>query len=255
MTGTPRRWTVLAAVLLAGACASTGETPILPPDEQYARGVELYEDGKYREAIQMLQAFTFNYPQDPRVVDARWLAAEAYVGAEDWATAAQEYLNFQRDAPRDARAAEALFQAARAYEEVSLRPELDQRDTQRAQGIYDRVIAEYPSSDFVTQARERRARLRDKLAEKEYLNAEFYFDHEDWRGAEIYVTRLIELYPDSSWLPAAYALLARARCAQGLEQDAGRAFRALIDLYPDSSAARIPLDDLPPACRGEASGG
>ena len=33
-------------------------------------------------------------------------------------------------------------QAAHAYEEVSLRPELDQRDTQRAQGIYDRVIAE-----------------------------------------------------------------------------------------------------------------
>lgn len=245
---------VLAGVVLAGACASTGEAPIRPPDEQYARGVQLYEAGKYREAISALQAFTFNYPQDPRVVDARWLAAEAYVGAEDWATAAQEYLNFQRDAPRDPRAAEALYQAAHAYEEVSLRPELDQRDTQRAQGIYDRVIAEYPASDFVAQARERRVRLRDKLAEKEYLNAEFYFDHEDWKAAEIYSTRLIQLYPDSNWLPAAYALLARARCAQGLEQDAGRAFRALIDLYPDSSAARVARDDLPLACRSEARG-
>ncbi len=250
------RWsTALAALLLLAGCATTTEQAVLPPDEQYARGLRLYEEGKHREAVQSFQAFTFNYPQDPRVSDARWLTAEAYAGAEDWATAAQEYLNYQRDYPLDSRAGEAVYQAARAYERLSLRPELDQRDTQRAVGLYDRLLAEYPASDFVEQARERRSRLRDKLAEKEFLNAEFYFGHEDWEAAEIYVTRLIELFPDSNWLPAAYSLLARTRCAQGLDQDAARAYRALVDIYPDSSAAREVRGELRAGCRGEPTGG
>lgn len=240
-----------ASVLVLWACASTDESPVLPPDEQYARAVRLYEDGEYREAVRAFQTFTFNYPQDPRVVDARWLAAESYYAAEDWATAAQEYLNFQRDYAREPRAAEALYRAARSYEHMSLRPELDQRDTRRAVGVLDRLLAEYPGSDFAGQGQERRKRLRNKLAEKEYLNAEFYFDNEDWEAAEIYLSRMIRDYSDSDWLPAGYALLARARCAQGLDQDAARAYRALLELYPESSAAREVRNQLRRSCRGE----
>lgn len=245
-----RGW-ILAGALALGACASSAESPVLPPDEQYARAMALYEEEEWRDAVRAFQTFTFNYPQDPRVTDARWLTAEAYYAAEDWATAAQEYLGFQRDYPTDARAAEALYHTGRSYQRLSLRPELDQRDTQRAIGIYDRLLAEYRGSDFAGSAREHRARLRNKLAEKEYLNADFYFDNEDWKAAEIYLTRLVREYPDSDWLPAAYALLARARCEQGLEADAARAYRALIDLYPDSPAAKIVGGQLTPRCRGE----
>ena len=250
MTAGWRGW-VLAGALALGACASSEEGQILPPDAQYARALALYEAQDWRDAVRAFQTFTFNYPQDPRVTDARWLTAEAYFAAEDWATAAQEYLGFQRDYPTDPRAAEALFRGARSYQRLSLRPELDQRDTQRAIGIYDRLLAEYPRSDFADTARESRARLRNKLAEKEYLNAEFYFDHEDWKASEIYATRLVREYPDSDWLPAAYALLARARCEQGLEADAARAYRALTELYPDSPAARVVGGQLTPRCRGE----
>lgn len=246
-----RRSILAAGVVILGACASSSERPVLPPDEQYARAQALYEREDWREAVRAFQTFTFNYPQDPRVPDARWLTGEAYYASEDWATASQEYLGFQRDYPNDARAAEALYRAARSYERLSLRPELDQRDTHRAIGIYDRVLAEYPRSEFADRARERRARLRNKLAEKEFLNAEFYFDNEDWEAAEIYLTRLVRNYPDSDWLPAGYALLARARCARGLETDAARAYRALNELYPDSAPASDVRGRLTPRCRGE----
>lgn len=250
MTGAARI-VLLATLGSALACASTEPAPILPPDEQYARALRLYEAGETDSAIRALQAFTFNYPQDPRVTDARWLMAEAHYAEKDWATAAQEYLNFQRDHPREARAAEALFRAGRAYERMSLRPELDQRDTQRALTIFERLLAEYPGSDFAEQTRERRDRLIDKLAEKAFLNAEFYFDHEEYEAAEIYLVELIERFPRTSWLAPAYAMLARARCERGLEDEAARAFRALDELYPESSAVREVRGDLRPACRGE----
>lgn len=245
---------VLLAItmVLAAGCASTEEgADVLPPDEQFARGMEEYEAGDYRDAIQSFQTFAFNYPQDPRVVDARWLTAEAYSATEDWATAAQEYLDFQRDHPRERRAPEALFQAGSAYQKMSLRPELDQRDTQRAINVYERVVTEYPASDFAERARERRDQLRNKLAEKTYLNAEFYFDEEEYEAAEIYATDLISNYPDSDWIPAAYALLARARCRQGLSDRAVQAFGRLEELFPESSVVREVRDGLPSRCRPE----
>jgi outer membrane protein assembly factor BamD len=242
-------------LLLAGlaACASTPESDVLPADEQFARAEERLAAGDFRQAIADFQTFSFNYPQDPRVAEARWKTAEGYYAIDDWATAAQEYLNYQRDYPRDERAAEALFQAGRAYQEMSLRPELDQRETERAVNAYDRVIVEYPRGDFAEEARTRKTQLRDKLAEKVYLNAEFYFDNQNYRATEIYLTDLIEQYTDTSWMPPAYALLARAKCEQGLGDRASEVYVRLRENYPDSPAAREVQGELPERCRSTPS--
>ncbi len=244
-----RRWFVGVALALVAACASTGESGVLQADEQFQEATRFYEDGQYDRAVSAFQAFVFNYPQDPRVPDARWLAAESYYRMEDWATAAQEYLNYQRDFPREDRAAEAIYQAGRAYQEMSLRPELDQRDTERAINVYDRLPVEYPSSELAAEARERVSELRNKLAEKIYLNAEYYFDHEDFEAAEIYLADLIATFPQTDWMPAGYALLARTFCAQGLSDRAADVITRLNETYPESEAARETAGQLPGRCR------
>lgn len=240
-----------ALLLVASACASDGgERSVLTADEQYARAVALFESGDYLQAISDLQVFTYNYPQDPRAIDARWLTARAYYESEDWATAAQEFLNFQRDHPREARAAEALFLAGQAFQRMSLRPELDQRDTERAINVYDRLLREYPGSEFVEDARTRRGQLRDKLAEKGYLNGEFYFDNESYEAAEMYLTDLIRTFPDTSWVAPAYALLARTYCEWGRRERAIEMVRVLREQFADSQATREVLADLAPSCQG-----
>lgn len=240
---------VTLLAVLASACAEAMENRVLPADEQYELGVRKFEEGEYRDAVQAFQTFTFNYPQDPRIPEARWRTAEAYREDEDWATAAQEYLNFQRDYPRDARGDDALYQAGRAYQKMSLRPELDQRDTERAINVYERLVTEYPGSEFAEEARRHRERLRNKLAEKVYLVGEFYFDEEEYEAAEIYLTDLIARYPDSDWLPAGYALLARTFCAQGLDVRAGEVYGRLEEVYPDSEARRRAAAELSARCR------
>lgn len=244
-----RATAVLVLTLWLAACASTPESGVLPPDEQFARAEQEYAAGDFRQAIADFQTFAFNYPQDPRVPEARWKAAEGFYNVEDWATAAQEYLNYQRDFPREERAARALFQAGKAYQQMSLRPELDQRETERAVNVYDRVTVEYPRTEFVEEARTRKAQLRDKLAEKVYLNAEFYFDNENYAATELYLTDLIEVYTDTAWIPASYALLARAKCEQGLGDRASEVYARLQENYPESQAAQEVLGELPESCR------
>lgn len=247
------RFALAALVLVVFACASTIEEQVLPADEQYAQALKDYEEGEYAKAIAAFRTFTFNYPQDQRVVDARWFTAEAYYESEDWATAAQEYLNFQRDFPREGRADDSLYQAGQAYQHMSLRPELDQGDTRRAVGVLDRLLTEYPASELAAEARERRGVLRNKLAEKVYLNAEFYFDNEDYKAAEIYLVDLIENHADSDWLPAGYALLASTLCEQGLMDRASTAFTRLEESFPDSDAFAEASDRLPERCRERAA--
>ena len=244
-----RALAVFLAVVTLSACASTPDSSVLPPDEQFARAEARFARRDFQEAIADYQTFTFNYPQDPRVTEARWKTAEGYHALEDWATAAQEYLNFQRDYPRDERAGTALFQAGKAYQQMSLRPELDQRETERAVNVYDRVIVEYPRSEYVEEAGQRKRQLRDKLAEKVYLNAEFYFDNENFAATEIYLTDLIVQYIDTAWIPTAYALLARTKCEQGLGDRAAEIHGRLLENYPDSRAAREIPGELPERCR------
>lgn len=239
---------VFAAVLGIG-CAQNSENTVLPADEQFEHAVEEFEKEHYRKAVSALQAFAFNYPQDPRLTEARWMVAQSYFGGEDWATAAQEFLNYQRDFPDDARASEALYMAGRSFEEMSLRPELDQRETMRAANMYQRVLTEYPQSEFAEETRERRQRLRNKLAEKIYLNAEFYFKAKAYDASEIYLTDLIEQHTDSDWLPAAYALLSQTFCLQGLEDRASQVFAVLEGSFPDSEAALEAEKELPDYCR------
>lgn len=242
---------ILLIGLVLAACASRGGLDgVLSADEQYSRAVERFENGDYTDAITDLQAFAFNYPQDPRVIEARWLMARAYLESEDWATAAQELLNFVRDFPREGRAAEALFQAGIAYQRMSLRPELDQRDTERAINVYDRLLREYPASDIAAEARERRGQLRAKLAEKAYLNGEFYFDNEAYEAAETYLFDLISTFPDTPWVAPAYALLARTYCAWGRIDRAAEMTGVLREQFSDTSAAREVEEELEFACRG-----
>ena len=107
--------------------------------------------------------------------------------------------------------------------------------------------------EFVEEARSRKAELRDKLAEKVYLNAEFYFDNENYPATVLYLTDLIELYTDTAWIPAAYALLARAQCEQGLGERASEVHARLREDYPESSAAREVLAELPERCRATSA--
>jgi outer membrane protein assembly factor BamD len=244
----------LALLAWITACASDQSAEqVLTADEQYALAQQLIEDEQYTDAIAALQTFTFNYPQDPRVIDARWLIARVYYDTEDWATAAQEFLDFQRDYPRHDRAAEAIFLAGRSFQRMSLRPELDQRDTERAINVYDRLLREYPGSPFEEETRERRAQLRNKLAEKAYLNGEFYFDNDHYEGAELYLTSVIEDFPDTDWLAPAYALLARTYCEWGRIERAAEMQRVLRQQFPEASASREVEGTLEPQCRGPAA--
>jgi outer membrane protein assembly factor BamD len=229
---------LLAAGWLAAGCATTSVPgAVLPADEEYSRGVAAYQEESWGRAAEHLNRLVLNYPADERIVEARYLLGQANFHLEEYPSAAQDFERFQSDFPADTLADDALWWAGRSYEEQSLKPQLDQADTRRAISSLESLLSQYPSSAFAEEARERIAVLRDRLAEKEFLTLQYYYDQQLWKAAEIYARSLIEEFPQSDHVAPAYLMLLRAYEAQGLEEDARRVREALLEQFPESPEA------------------
>ncbi|MFN2433335.1 MAG: outer membrane protein assembly factor BamD, partial [Gemmatimonadota bacterium] len=175
---------VLALVAGAPACASVPVSEVLAADEEYAAGRTAFEEGRWSLAAEHLNRFVLNYAGDPRVAEARFLLGQANFELEEYPSAALDFERFQTDFPADSLADDALFLAGRSYEEQSLRPQLDQADTRRAISSYESLVDQYPASPLVEDVESRAAILRERLAEKEYMNARYYFRQELWEATE-----------------------------------------------------------------------
>jgi outer membrane protein assembly factor BamD len=224
----------LAALL---ACASAPTNEVLPAAEEYERGREAFGRGDFHDAITYLNRLVLNYPEDGHVVEARYLLGLANYEVEEYPTAAQDFERFQTDYPADSLADDALYWAGRSYEAQSLEPPLDQSDTRRAISSYTDLVRQYPGSEHASDADARVAALRERLAEKEYMNTRFYARQELWEATEIYARSLIEEYPQSKWVAPAYLLLLRAFEAQGKTAEAAAARETLLEQFPESPEA------------------
>jgi outer membrane protein assembly factor BamD len=145
----------------------------------------------------------------------------------------------------------AQFQVAEAYFRRRNGPDRDQTDTREAVAEYQRLLDHYPNSTYGEQARERVVEARQSLARAEFLAGYFYQrtrelcrasiaryevvlkEYPDYkaldevlfrlaeclqasgRGAEAlpHLGRLVEEYPNSSWVAPARALMAAAAAA------------------------------------------
>lgn len=240
LTGRGARATVLAlasVILLLPDCASAPTVEVLPPGEEFRLGNEAYARGDYARAAEHFNRLVLNHPDDANVLEARYLLAQANFQVEEYPSAAQDFERFQRDYPADTLADDALYWAGRAYEAQSLKPQLDQADTQRAISSYGDLLRQYPASGWAEEARTRTAALRERLAEKEFLNVRFYFRQKLWKATEIYARSLIEQFPQSSFVAPTYLMLVRTYEAQGREEDARRVREALEAQFPDSPEA------------------
>jgi outer membrane protein assembly factor BamD (BamD/ComL family) len=79
--------------------------------------------------------------------------------------------------------------------------------------------------------------MRLKLAEKDYLNASFYFRRKLYDSALIYFEFVARDFGDTEWAPRALLGIYRCNKAIGYDDLADEVKERLLSLYPDSPAA------------------
>lgn len=228
-----------ALVLVVAACGSRE-----PPLDQYnavgllERGIGSYQEGEFDDAIRFLDRFVLEYPTHARVQEARYYLADSYFEREEYIAAAARFDRLASDFPQGELADDARFKVCDSYRRLSPEPTLDQEYTHAAIDHCRTLALYHPSSEYAARAQEIVDRLEDKLARKQLLVAEHYFDRNAFDSAIIYFQSVVDRYPTTATAPRALLRLAETYDEIGYDEEAMQTRQRLEREYPDSKEAR-----------------
>jgi outer membrane protein assembly factor BamD len=239
----PTQLLALTALFLA-ACSSSNPYQGMDEQQMYAYARQKFEDHDWDRTIQTLDRFFASYGGSTLSDSARMLQADAYFGKGDYLTARSEYQRFLDRFPGSDQAPVAALGMCRALVELSPIPQRDQEYTQEAIVACRNVVADYAGTEQAQQAGKMVNDMRVKLAEKEYLNAEFYFRRDLYDSAIKYFDFVAQLYPETEYAPKALKGIYDSNKAIGYDDLAEDARKKLLEQYPDSpEAASLRTDD------------
>lgn len=246
MTPRPSAPIALLALVVLG-CGGADRYQGMDAETLYQTARTEYEEGSYGNAIDALERLMVTYQTFDRLAEGRFLLGEAYFHDGQYVTSRSEYQRFLDRYVGHELAPSAALGMCKSLERLSPRPQRDQTFTREAITTCGNVIIDYAGTPQATEAATIRQELREKMAEKEYLNARHYFRRKQFDPAIKYFQFVIDLYPESSYAPQALLGMVRANEAIGYEDLAGEARARLLREYPDSeSAQELPPEDSEP---------
>ena len=187
---------MILALSIAG-CAGHGKISYLSPQEAYDKGMVEYEAGRYSRAAQYFRG-VFDFGRTVAVAaDAQLMLARSYRGNEEFLLAGDEYLRFTDMYRTDPRVADAAFERAMSHFEQSPNFELDQSPTDRSIEQFSLYLQRYPGHDSVETAVSRVNQLREKLAYKQYFNAQQYERRGLFEAAGLSYEVVFDQYPET----------------------------------------------------------
>jgi outer membrane protein assembly factor BamD len=211
---------------------------------QGVEAAQLYEiattefgDGDHGNAIEALDRLLVAHGDWERIPEARLMLGDVYFDRGDYLTARAEYGRFLDRYAGHPRSAEAALGICKSLAALAPKPQRDQGYTQEAMSSCRNVVVDFAGREAAAEAAIISNRLRLTLAEKDYMNADFYFRRRMYDSAIKYYEFVANLYPESEFAPQALLGLYLSNQAIGYDDLAEAARERLLLEYPDSEAA------------------
>lgn len=227
----------LLAVASLGGCAVFRTPPPLTVESAYTQGMEAYQAGRWRRAVELLSQFTSTAGADPRLKGALMALGRAHLETREYIPAAADFLRVATEFPSDPEAREARFGLCQAYHELAPRPQLDPEYTTAAITYCESYASIYSGTPESQQALQWVTEMRGRLAEKQYQNGFFYFRRGLYDASVVYFNDVLTVFPDTPAAPAALARLVEAYGRMGYREEEGAARQRLLRDYPQSTEA------------------
>jgi outer membrane protein assembly factor BamD len=241
-----RIWPVAAAAALTlAACAK--KAPAVKyesqAEQEYVAGITALDDRDFPDAQKILERVRTKYPYSKYGALAELRLADLRYEQGKYIEAADGYQTFVKIHPSSPEIDYAAYRAAMsrwadAPTDFFLFPPVHERDvaqiTKAADGLAS-FVEKFPNSRYVPDAREKLAKARDILAERDWYAFEFYKKREKWQGAAFRLERLMTEFPDSSREPEALWQLADMYVKLSERFKAQKTLQTLIVKYPTSA--------------------
>jgi outer membrane protein assembly factor BamD len=231
-------WGVLLAIVVAGCSARGPQLDQFDAEALYRHGMERFEARRWADASEAFDRFVFSFPGHARQQEVRYFLGETFFQRREYLTAATEFIRLAADYPMSEYADDARFRACEAYVQLSPHPRREQSYTHAAIEHCEALIAYYPESEHVPDARRTVMELRTQLAEKEFLTAEDYRRMRAFDSAIIYYSFVLNNFPDTPVVPRALLRLYQVYDRLDYEQEREEMRQRLLRDFPDSAEAR-----------------
>ena len=254
-----QRGVAALGLLLLMGCASGGEPDIATLASNsdqviWEAGQKAFEKKQWENARQHYRRIVDGFPQSEYGPAARLALADSYFqegGTASYILAFSAYREFLTLYPSHPRSDYATFHAGECYFKQKNGPDRDQTNTRKALDEYERLLEQYPGSQFVEQGRARVIECRQSLARAEFLAGYFYQrTRQAFRASIQRYETLLKEFPDFKQLDEVLYRLAECLHQTGRSKEALPVIDRLLKDYPESEhapAARKLISQAPAA--------
>lgn len=206
----------LLIVLCAGCSGFSGKELEKSPEELMREGMSAFRDGDYAEAVTSFQNLKDRYPYSRLAVQAELRLADALFRRKEFEEALEVYIEFEKLHPKNESIPYVIYQQGMCNFLRMNAIDRDQTNTENALKEFERLIGEFPTNPFSSQAQKRIRACLINLAEYEFYVGHFYFKAGHYLAALRRFEYLITHYPDLG--QHGKTLLYIARCKEKLAE-------------------------------------
>jgi outer membrane protein assembly factor BamD len=225
---------IILTTLIGFGCSGRSPEPTWKAEEYFEYARELYDDEDYYESANEFTIIILRYAGSSVADSAQYYLGMSHYQLEEYIISASEFSKLINNMPQSPLVPDAQFMMGMSYYEMSPRAALDQEYTNKALRAFQIFIEDYPRHGRREDVEIKLLELREKLAQKEFSNADLYRKMFRLRSSLIYYDIVLERYYDTSW--ADDALLGKALVYIELEEWENARENLLIfkDKFPDS---------------------
>jgi outer membrane protein assembly factor BamD len=181
------------------SCKVTSITD-LSQEDGISRIRKNYQDKEWTEVISEIDEYKTRYPYSKFMIDTDIMQGDAYYQSRKYPEAIAVYDNFIRKNPSDSNVSLAYYRIGKCYDfQAPENNDRDQENSRRALQSYDLFIQNYPTSEFISDAKARRESINRRIAEHDNFVANFYWKQDLYAAS---LSRYLEIlntykeYPD-----------------------------------------------------------
>lgn len=212
---------LLIVVLLASCSEYQNLLKSTDPELKYDKAVEYFSNKKYDKAITLFNDISTYYRNTDRSELIINYLAKAHIEKKDYFSASEYYKTYVKSFPRGRFTEEARYMIAYCYYKDSPDVRLDQTNTHLAISGFQDFINLYSDTERAKEASKLLDELNDKLAEKELINADLYYNLGIYMGnnylsAIITAENALKKYPATKHREDLMILILKSKYQQAL---------------------------------------
>jgi len=238
-----KRIFVAAALIVTTACATATSRQTVPAGTQepdkflFDKGDTALKAKKWLTAREYFKQVVETYTQSPLRPDAKLGVGDTYLeegGADNLVLAMNEYREFLTFYPTNKRSDYAQYKLGMTHFKQMRASERDQSETRDAIAEFQRLIARYPDSSLIPEAKARLREALDRVGRADFQVGLFYFRQKWYPGSIDRLSTLLKNDPEYTNRDEVYFYLAESYVKIKREAQALPYYDKLVTEFPKS---------------------